>query len=213
MFGKKNVKKKNMEKSFEKLSNEEKVKIELEMANLKKELKENPEAQEFLKTAGSIFGNLEKIMSKSNLNQNDDSSNDRNYSYILNDDIKIGSGYINPKSEQTYGNVLEKLGKMDYETFEPLPDYVPMEYEFDHDPSVVAYLFSLDGAGYTKHGNKLIIDEKTNPTTFKQWENPNNHLLTYEKTRSFFYKYLGIDREKDNKRVCFINEEVTRDEE
>ena len=214
MFDKKDAKKKSMEKNFKNLSNEEKAKLELEqareqMANLRKELAEDEEAQAFLKAVGSIFGNLGKMASEVNNGNDDDPRNNFNQ---LGDISRYGQALNGKESLDTYGSVKDKLKDLEPMKYEPLPDYAPMEYEFDHDPTIVGYLFSLDGAGYKKEGRKLVRVKEINPTPLKQWENTSNPLLTYEGTSEFFYKYFEIDKEKDNIRVRFIDEEVKEDE-
>lgn len=221
MFDKKSVKRKDItEKEFRKMSNEEKAKLELqqareEMSNLKKELDNNPQAQEFLKAMSSLFGGIEKTMSQYQTGAEEE--DEIHKAIKINTDATGSVANMNrpsgAKSEDEYGSVLDRLRDIDFEKakpLDPLPEYVPQDYEFDFDPKIISYLFSLDGAGYTGSGNSLKIDMKTNPTTIKQWTNTNNPLLDYPGLKHFFYRYLSIDEENDEKRVRFVDEEVEK---
>lgn len=221
MFDKKESKKKDLLKDPKHLSNDERMRRDVEMAkkemaHLKEELERNPEAQELLKALGSIFGGS-STKNDSNVDENESdyrsSMMKGNVSSFSGDKKKV-TDYSSSKNEADLGvmNKLKDIGRVDRETYFDIPDYVPQEYEFDFDPKVISFLFSLDGVGFFRKNDKNTADDKTNPTSIKQWNNLDNPFFINEKTKEYFYRYLDI-KEKEEKRVYFINEEVKEDEE
>ena len=222
MFDKKVAKKKDLSKDTRNLSNDEKMRLEVEMAkkemaHLKEELENNPEAQELLKAIGSIFGGA-STRNSSNASDNEDDSkynmmkgNLSDYSGSKN---KV-TDYSKSADDASLGimNKLKDKGRMEANTYFDAPDYIPQEYEFDFDPKIISFLFSLDGVGFHRSGNVNVDDKKINPTSVKQWKNDDNPFFINEKTKNIFYRYLEINEDKDEKRVYFIKEEVKEDEE
>ncbi|MBP5342609.1 hypothetical protein J6Y73_01635 [bacterium] len=200
MFERRDLKKKKIDKNPSNLSLEEKRKLEFEGAKkeleyMKKELDNNPEAKEMLKTLGEIF----KGIKSSETDEKEDTN-------ILNQFGKI-SGASAEQISQDYNSVLDKIRNIEKYEKKYVVNYEPKDYEFDFDPKIISYLISLDGAGYKDYRNSGTIDEKTNPTSVKQWTNLNNPFLKNETLKRFYYKYFEID-EEDEKRINFIEEVV-----
>ncbi len=224
MFGKKEVSKKPVcQKEFDKMSNEEKAKFEMEQARkelskVKEELDNNPEAQEFLKAMGTLFGGIGESIRKAaqdQANKEDDSSSSPYYKMGNMGDVGSYSS-VNVASlkqdENSYGNVRNKLNSQDYEKIY-MPHYEEQDYEFDFDPKIISFLFSLDGAPYKRKGNLLVADYSTNPTDFKQWTFSKNPFLENELLEEYFYRTMKINKEKDDKRVYWVKEEVYEEDE
>ena len=220
MFDKKVTKKKDLSKDTRHLSDEERIRADVEMAkkemaHLKEELENNPEAQELLKAIGSIFGGASTRNSSNTSDDEDDSKYNMmkgNLSDYSGSKKKV-TDYSKSADDANLGvmNKLKDMGRMETNTYFDAPDYIPQEYEFDFDPKIISFLFSLDGMGFHRSGNVNVDDEKINPTSVKQWKNDDNPFFIYENTKSFFYRYLDIN-EEDEKRVYFIKEEVKEDE-
>ena len=209
MFDKKEVKKKPAsQKEFKNLSNEQKAKLEMdqvkeELARAKKELDNNPEAQEFLRAMGSFFGGISDSIRKAAQDQaqEEDDSKLTPYQKMGNHGDLGSYSSMNVASlkqeENTYGNVRNKLNAQDYEKIQMI-HYEEQDYEFDFDPKIISFLFSLDGASYKRKGNLLVADYSTNPTDFKQWTYSKNPFLENELLEEYFYRTMKINKEKDD---------------
>lgn len=189
------------------------------MKEIKRQIDSDPEAKALFESLGGLFGNFAKDLAGSlgTSKGKAESTQSGREAYRQGGFQAADYAKVNdiPDSFQMNGSKTEYANQ--YKDKEKivegrsggiyaalsLEEYEPLDYELDIDPSIIAYLFSLDGAGYRESGNIQLIAEDINPTKMKQWNNKKNPFLKDPKLEAFYRKYFEIE-DSDDKRYDFV---------